>query len=153
MQTITDPLFFVSGQYECDMGLIREVIPGARFVDRRRPEGGYSPDRYAGLIILGDDSTNAMDDAEFDYDRHWLEIALRQKQPVLAVCLGAQLLAGRLNGTPRLLELSRWRKERSLVRLTGDDYLMAALAEYSTPSDTSPCITKPTFRRCPVPRS
>jgi GMP synthase-like glutamine amidotransferase len=104
----TDLPFFVSGCSERDMGQIAETLPGPMRVFTRRwvTKGAkidFSPETYAGLIVLGDDKDWATS-ACYQREREWLAKALQSGTPILGICYGAQLLAAylenKLDGKP-----------------------------------------------------
>jgi GMP synthase-like glutamine amidotransferase len=109
--------FLVSGCSEYEMGQIAEILPEqmrvfARRCDEKDTQIDFSPEKHAGLIILGDIKDWATSGL-YQRERAWLATALDYSTPVLGICYGAQLLAAHLerqsDGKPLSKVLSKLR--------------------------------------------
>ena len=96
--------FLVSGEHENDMGMLKMILSdhGPEPVFERRWATGveFSPDEFAGLVVLGDGSNNRATYKVFEKEQRWLRIARTARRPVLGICYGAQLLAAYQTGRP-----------------------------------------------------
>jgi GMP synthase-like glutamine amidotransferase len=96
--------FFVIGEYDKDhrdscVGQIQKGLADEKrsftYVKRgKRMKPAFSPDQYAGLIMLGESRFYTTDERERSpQEREWLKAAMDNNKPVLGICYGAQLMA------------------------------------------------------------